>query len=128
MELGPCGEKVGYYDEVPENPVPPEMGSGAYIRWLISEKDGAPTFYMRLFRLEAGAHIAAHFHPWEHEIFILEGSGRIRIGSKIYNVREGVFLYIPANVEHEYWADTPMRFLCMIPARPSAEKLESPRC
>ncbi|MCE4619944.1 MAG: cupin domain-containing protein, partial [Desulfurococcales archaeon] len=72
----PCGEKVTHYTSVPEEPVPEEMATGTTIRWLISDKDGASNFYMRMFRMEPGAHIKAHFHPWEHEIYVLEGSGR----------------------------------------------------
>ncbi len=123
----PCGEKVTHYTSVPEEPVPEEMATGTTIRWLISDKDGASNFYMRMFRMEPGAHIKAHFHPWEHEIYVLEGSGRVRIGSSTYDVSEGTVVYIPPNVEHEYWSgDKGLRFLCIIPARPTAEKTEKP--
>lgn len=122
-----CGEKVAHYSSVVEEPVPEDMGKGVTIRWLISEKDGARSFYMRLFKFEPNTHINAHFHPWEHEIFVLEGSGRVRIGGKTYDISEGYFIYIPPNVEHEYWSGSEgMRVLCMIPARPTAEKLDKP--
>ena len=122
-----CGEKVAHYTEVPEERVPESMATGTYIRWLIAEGDGARSFYMRLFRMEPGAHIRAHFHPWEHEIFVLRGSGRVRIGSTTYSVREGSFLYIPPNAEHEYWSGGEgLWFLCVIPSRPTAEERSEP--
>jgi len=121
-----CGEKVSHYTSVEEKPVPANMATKTWIRWLIAEKDGAKNFYMRLFRVEPGGHIKPHFHPWEHEIFVIKGEGRVRIGKKTYNVREGYFLYIPPNAEHEYWADEELWFLCMIPSRPTAEKTEAP--
>ena len=39
---------------VADAPVTEEGSEGARIRWLISEKDGAPTFLMRHFTVKAG--------------------------------------------------------------------------
>jgi len=126
---GRCGEAVGHYSEVEAKPVPSEMAEKARIRWLIGEGSRAKNFYMRLFTVEKGGHIKPHFHPWEHEIFVLKGKGRVRIGSSTYTVGEGYYLYIPPNVEHEYWADEELWFICVIPSRPTAEKTEEPvRC
>lgn len=122
-----CGGKVTHYSNVEEKVIPEDMATGTTIRWLIAEADGARNFYMRLFKMEPGGHIKAHFHPWEHEIFILEGSGRVRIGSETYDVKEGYVVYIPPNVEHEYWSgENGMRFLCIIPSKPTAEDVEEP--
>jgi len=88
---------------------------GAQIKWLISPKDGAPTFTMRLIRIEASGEIPEHSHPWEHEIFILKGSGKIRVNETIYNVSEGNAVLIPPDAPHEYHADTEMLFICLIP-------------
>ena len=120
---GPSGEKIGRWDEVEAKPVEPEMAARTTIRVLISDLDGAPTFIMRLFEIEPGGYIRAHKHPWEHEIFVLSGTGEIRIGNSVYRVSEGYFIYIPPNVEHEYWnrSNTVFRFLCLIPMRPSVE-------
>lgn len=124
---GGCGEKVAHYSSVVEKKVPEEMASGTYIRWLVASEDGAKNYYMRLFRMEPGAHIKPHFHPWEHEIYILSGKGSIRIGPTTYTVGEGYFLYIPPNVEHEYRAGPEgMSFLCIIPSGPTAEKTDKP--
>ena len=125
---GPCGEIVAHYSEVEEKPVDPKMVDGRVtIRWLIGP-EGPFNFYMRLFTMEPGSHIKGHYHPWEHEIFIVSGGGRVRIGGKTYEVGEGSFLYIPPNAEHEYWAGPEgMRFLCMIPRGPTVEE-EGKRC
>ncbi|MEM3928925.1 MAG: cupin domain-containing protein [Candidatus Korarchaeum sp.] len=88
---------------------------GAHIKWIFSPKDGAPTFAMRLIKVEAGGTIPEHSHPWEHEIFILKGSGRIRVGENTYLVSKGNAILIPPDVPHEYYATTEMLFLCMIP-------------
>jgi quercetin dioxygenase-like cupin family protein len=121
-----CG-KVIHYSMVEAEDVPEDMASKTKIRWLIGPKDEPPSFYMRMFEVEAGGHIKAHFHPWEHEIFVLRGSGRIRIGESIYKVGEGYVVYIPPNVEHEYWAgEEGLVFLCMIPRNPTASEVKEP--
>jgi quercetin dioxygenase-like cupin family protein len=55
-----------------------------YIRWLVSEKDGAPNFYLRMFRVEKGGYTPYHSHPYEHEVYVLSGSGIVKIDSKEY--------------------------------------------
>ena len=102
---------VKKYYEVIEEKLPSDQASNSYIRWLLTDK---------------GGHINAHFHPWEHEIFIVEGNGKIKIGSKIYEISSDNFIYIPPNINHEYWADTDLKFICIIPSKPTAEKVERP--
>lgn len=129
--VGPCGEKVGYADAVEEEEL--EAGGkkleGVYIKWLIGKDDNARVFALRIIRMKPGSHIPAHVHPWEHEQYILEGEGVFRIGSRNYRVRPGMFLYIPPNVEHEYWntSSRDLVFICLVPLKPSAPE-EKPSC
>ncbi len=51
---------------------------GVEMRPLITERDGAPHFAMRLFTLDPGGHTPYHSHEWEHEVYILAGSGAVR--------------------------------------------------
>ena len=122
--LGPCNEKVGHYSEVKEEMLKEEMGKNAFVRWLISEHDGAETFSMRLFRLGIGGFINKHFHPWEHEIYVIKGELKIRIGSRWYRVSDGYYIYIPPNVEHEYInvGSSDAYFICVIPNKPTTKK------
>ena len=120
------GEKIGYYEDISEEPVSGELAEKTWIRWLIRKEDGAPTFSMRFFRMEGNGHIKAHSHPWEHEIFVLKGSGVIRIGKGRYSVSKGYFLYIPPCIEHEYWSgDGGLEFLCIIPNSPTTTECSS---
>jgi len=55
-----------------------DVGEGAFrvrVKWLIDEKVGAENFAMRLFEVEPGGYTPYHKHPWEHEVFVLEGDG-----------------------------------------------------
>lgn len=103
-------------DEVSKIRLPGMPGVKASI--LISELDGAPNFSMRLFELEPSSVIPPHKHPWEHEIFVIEGEGEIRVGGQLLKVREGEAVYIPPGVEHSYKnqsRDKPFKFLCIVP-------------
>ncbi len=129
MSRNTCGERVTYYEIVPEEKVSPDLASKTWIQWFIG-KDEAPTFAMRMFRVEPDGHIKAHHHPWEREIYVLDGVGEVRIGSRVYRVSKGFFIYIPPNVEHEYWnrSDKDFIFLCVIPVKPSVESSEKKEC
>lgn len=119
MPLGFFGEKVGHYSEEKEEPleINGQRLPGVYIRWLIGPKEKAPNFAMRVIRMEPGATIPRHKHPWEHEQFILEGEGVFIIGDRSYPVRPGYYVYIPPNVEHEYrnTGSRDLVFLCLVP-------------
>ena len=59
--------------------IPKEDGiKDVQVRWLITKKDGAPSFAMRLFEIQPNGYTPLHQHDWEHEVFILEGNGITR--------------------------------------------------
>lgn len=114
---GPSGEKLGRWDEIEAKVVPPDMAAKTTIRWLIRSADGAPNYAMRVFEIGPGGWIKEHSHPWEHEIFVLSGNGKIKIGERWYDVGAGTFIYIPPNVPHAYEnpGNDVFRFICVIP-------------
>ena len=109
--------KVVHYTDVPAETFGDEA-PGVTIRWLIDEEhDGAPYYAMRLIEVAPGGHTPRHAHPFEHENFILEGQGRLLIGSEWHAVRPGDAAFVPAGIEHTYEnaGDVPFKFLCSIP-------------
>lgn len=99
---------------VPQEPV----GDDKSIRWLIGQPEGAPNFAMRMIEFEPGAVFETHQHPYEHEIYVLEGKGVAHTpGGHEEEMRPGVALYIPPNEPHGYRSvgDKPLRFICVIP-------------
>ena len=60
---------------------------GVWIRWLIGEDSGAPNFFLRLFEVEPGGHTPFHSHPFEHEVYVLSGEGRIIHWSRYLRLR-----------------------------------------
>jgi quercetin dioxygenase-like cupin family protein len=90
---------IHYLDQEPEA-IETEGAKGAVIRHLITEKDGAPNFNMRVVSIEPGGKSPSHSHPWEHEFFILSGSGIGEVNNKEEYLKQGDVLYVPPDVQH----------------------------
>lgn len=73
---------------------------GAVIRHVITDKDGAPNFNMRVLSIEAGGRGPNHSHPWEHEFFVLSGAGIGEVNNKEAHVKQGDVVYVPPDVQH----------------------------
>ncbi|MCD6324424.1 MAG: cupin domain-containing protein [Desulfurococcales archaeon] len=125
-----CGEKVMNYQQIPPEELKPDFGENATIRWLIKEDDGAKAAAMRYFEVRPGGKIKPHHHPWEHEIFVVKGEGRLRIGRKWYDVRAGDFIYVPPNTVHEYInaGEESFEFICVIPLKPTVDEDKPLEC
>jgi quercetin dioxygenase-like cupin family protein len=90
---------IHYLDQEPEK-TETDGAKGAVIRHLITEKDGAPNFNMRVVSIEPGGQSPNHSHPWEHEFFILSGRGIGEVNDKEENLKQGDILYVPPDVQH----------------------------
>lgn len=109
--------KVIHYQDVPAQVVGAEA-PGATIRWIIDEEhDGAPNYALRMVEVAPGGHTPDHTHPFEHENFVVEGQGRVRIGDEWHAIGPGSVVFVPAGMRHSYAnaGETPFRFLCGIP-------------
>lgn len=106
-----------HYSDV-ELQTPKESGvKDVKIRWLISEKDGANNFAMRLFEIQPNGHTPLHQHDWEHEVFIVEGKGAAHDNTKDIPFKQGDVFFIPSIHWHQFknTGDTPLKILCLIP-------------
>ncbi len=109
--------KKAHYREIPAASVSEEGASGVTVRWVISKQDGAPTFSMRVFEVEPGGYTPHHNHPWEHEIFILEGEGALVQGEKQTPFSKGDVIYMPPDEQHQIRNTSAenLEFICLIP-------------
>lgn len=94
-----------------------EMDGGARIRWLITHRDGAPTFSMRLITIDKDKSTPTHSHDYEHEIFVITGKLSVHIGSLKQNASNGEYIYIPPNVMHGMRALEDSKIICIVPIR-----------
>ena len=109
--------KIQAAEQVESNPVDMEGAEGCQVRWLVGEADGAPNFAMRQFEVEPGGHTPRHSHPYEHEIFVLEGSGVIVDGEIERPLAPGDVVYVAPDDVHQFrnTGSDGFKFLCLIP-------------
>src|SRR5882757_1191151 len=104
--------KVHHLEDVPSAPVDMPGSSGCQVRWLIGEREGAPNFAMRQFEVEPGGHTPKHSHPYEHEVFVLEGSGVVLEGEAEHPLSAGDFVLVTPGEVHQFrnTGATPLKF------------------
>jgi quercetin dioxygenase-like cupin family protein len=87
-------------------------------KWvLLSEKDGAPNFRMRLFEVAPGGFSPYHQHNYEHEVYILEGQGVLVGKEEEHPVSAGQAVLVLPNEWHQFknTGQFPLKFICVIP-------------
>jgi quercetin dioxygenase-like cupin family protein len=67
---------------------------------LITLEDNPPTCTLNYSEIPPGQTSSHHSHEWEHEVFIIQGSGTLVCDGLEYAVRAGDALFIPPNVDH----------------------------
>lgn len=109
--------KIDKRQNVPAGPVKEKEARGVQMRVLISDKNGAPNFVMRVFEIEPGGHTLFHTHPWEHEVYVLEGKGAVKSKDGDHPIEKDSFALIDPGEEHQFvnTGDTVLKFICVIP-------------
>lgn len=108
---------VKEYNQVPAETVTMPGAEAVTIRWLLGKESPAPNFYLRLFEVQPGGHSPYHTHPSEHEIFVLEGHGRINGRGVRQALSAGSFALVEPDEEHQFenTGKTVFKFLCLVP-------------
>lgn len=114
-----------YRDVRPDTALP-----GVALHTVISAEDGAPRFAMRVFELQPGAATPLHTHWWEHEVFILSGSGKVKGREGERELGPGDAVYLAGEEEHCFvnTSSELFRFICCIPHTEAAAPAPSPAC
>jgi len=86
-------------------------------RPLLAKNVDAPNFYLRTFDVFPGGHTFKHSHPWEHEMYVVKGRGKIVLESGEVKIGEGDAILLEPNEKHMVFNDsgTPLRLVCVIP-------------
>ncbi len=85
------------------------------IRHIITEKDGAPNFNLRVLTIGPDGQSPDHSHPWEHEFFVISGQGTGEVNGNTMALKQGDAIYVPPNVRHCLLAKEVMEVICLIP-------------
>jgi quercetin dioxygenase-like cupin family protein len=91
--------------------------SGVTMRVVAGPAEQAPTFAMRVFEIEQGSATPLHTHPWEHEVFILEGKGKLKSGDKEIALTPGDAVIVLPNEQHSFInaGKNILRLICVVP-------------
>lgn len=118
--------KLKHYTDITLEDVNVEGAKGTKIRWLISKDDKAPNFAMRMFEVQPGGFTPYHSHPWEHEVFVVEGEGAFITETDEIPFKAGDAIFADPDMKHQFknTGSTLMRFLCLIPHESPAKKPE----
>jgi len=90
---------IHYLDQEAEK-TETDGAKGAVIRHVITEKDGAPNFNLRVVTIEPGGRSPNHSHPWEHEFFVLKGKGTGEVNGEAVDLKPGDALFVPPDTQH----------------------------
>ena len=109
--------KVNHFEEVEQKQVDIPGAEGCQVRWLIGKNDGAENFSMRQFEIGVGGYTPKHSHPYEHEVFVLEGQGEVFEGDVAHQLKSGDVILVKPDEVHQFrnTGNTTMKFLCLIP-------------
>lgn len=92
---------------------------GVWARYLITDKEGAKKFHMRIFTVEPGGNTSYDQHVYEHEVYVLRGQGKlvtIKDGKRSEAViRPGDAILIESNEIHQIFnvGTEPLEFICI---------------
>lgn len=94
-----------------------EAAPGVVMRVVAGPSEGAPTFVMRVFEIEPGSATPHHTHPWEHEMFVVEGRGTLKSGDTEEPLEQGDAVMVLPDEPHSF-ANTGkdiLRVICVVP-------------
>ena len=78
---------------------------------------------MRVIKVDPGGYSPFHSHPWEHEVFILEGKGVLVQDGRDTPIAKGDVIYVSPGEQHQFKSDSEehLEFICIIPNLPAEE-------
>jgi len=109
--------KINKAEKIKAAEVNIEGAENVTVRWLISGEDGAPNFAMRLFEVGKGGKTPFHTHSWEHEVYILEGEGKLLFEKEERDFSKDSFIFVPNDKKHSFinTGEDTLKFLCVVP-------------
>ena len=123
--------KVANINDVEAKPVDMNGAEGCTVRWMLGRQDGAPNFTMRHFEVVPGGFTPRHHHPYEHEVYVLEGNGVVYENDQPHSLKAGDVVLVRPDEVHQFCntGSTTMKFICLIPNFAADKKMSvAPEC
>ena len=123
--------RVQHHTDVESKTVEMPGAAGCRVRWLVSADDGAPNFAMREFEIEPGGYTPRHHHPYEHEVYVLEGQGEVYENDQAHPIKSGDVILVAPDDIHQFrnTGPVPLKFLCLIPNSAAGQPIHlAPEC
>ncbi|MGD9143518.1 MAG: cupin domain-containing protein [Dehalococcoidia bacterium] len=94
-----------------------EAAPGAFMHVMAGPDEGAPSFVMRLFEIEPGGGTPHHNHAWEHELFVVDGTGVLKSGNTERPIAEGDAIMVLPDEQHGILNTSKdlLRVICVVP-------------
>jgi len=72
---------------------------------------------MRVFELGENGFTPYHQHPWEHEVFVIEGEGELRLAEESVYLTSNTALFIQPMEWHQFCNKGKglFKFICVVP-------------
>lgn len=87
-----------------------EVAEGGVVSKQIIKNNGGN---ITLFAFDAGQGLSEHTAPFDAIVQIVSGSALVTIGGKEQSVKEGEFIWMPANVPHALQAEEAFK-MCLV--------------
>jgi quercetin dioxygenase-like cupin family protein len=115
-------------DEIPSESINRLYMKAVSIRYLIVQEFGAPNFEMRYFELNRGGKTSLDRHDYEHEVFIVRGTGRLVLNGREFSLKQNDAVLVEPNEEHQFFheGEEPFGMLCIVPNGVSQSKKKVP--
>lgn len=111
---------IRHTDDIPSQVMDMPGAKSVSMKLLVGREDGAPTFSMRQFTVAPNGNTPLHKHNYEHEVYVLQGSGQFVSGvdgNTIRPIKAGNVVFVPANQMHQFRnvSTQDLKFICLIP-------------
>ena len=87
-----------------------------------------PPAQLRYFEVAPGGHTTLERHEHVHSVMVIRGRGQCLVGDRAYELGDNDLVNVPPMTWHQFRAapDSPLGFLCLVPARRDRPQLPSP--
>lgn len=89
----------------------------AFMKAVISPKEGWEGYVMRILKLGKGGYSPKHTHDWPHINYIIKGEGKLHIDGEDHEIKEGSYAYVPGGASHQFLnvGEEDLEFICIVP-------------